>query len=302
MKNLKESRESLHEKTSHGKKTFPYIVYHARIPEWLLCFPLHWHDEFELILVTYGQGIFTVNGRKYLCEKDDIILIPSGAIHSMEQHQNDNVEYFNILFSFSLLEENPDSHCSRQFFSRISENVILKEYHLKKDTFLNSQILPLVKDLVAHRAEKYSGYELMIKARLFEILHIIINQNLNEDRNKNHNERERINTDRLKKILSYTAEHFSERITIEDAASVCSVSPSRFMSIFRAQTGMSYIQYLNDYRLEASTELLTSGSFSVTEIAIKNGFENISYFIRAFRKKFGCTPLEYRSTAKSKIN
>ena len=302
MKNLRESRESLHEKTSHGKKTFPYIVYHARIPEWLLYFPLHWHDEFEIILVTFGQGIFTVNGRKYLCEKDDIILIPSGAIHSMEQQENFNVEYFNILFSFSLLEENPDSHCSRQFFSRISENVILKNYHLKKDSSLNSQLLPLVKDLVLHRAEKYSGYELMIKARLFEILHIIINQDLNEGAYKNQSERERINTERLKKILSYTAEHFSERITIEEAASICSVSPSRFMSIFRSQTGMSYIQYLNDYRLEASAELLSSGNFSVTEAAIKNGFENISYFIRAFRKKFGCTPLEYRKAAKSKIN
>ena len=102
----------------------------------------------------------------------------------MEQHQNANVEYFNILFSFSLLEENPDSHCSRQFFSRISENVILKEYHLKKDTPLNSQILPLVKDLVAHRAQKYSGYELMIKARLFEIFHIIINRKLSAEFSK----------------------------------------------------------------------------------------------------------------------
>ena len=66
------------------------------------------------------------------------------------------------------------------------------------------------------------------------------------------------------------------------------------MNVFRDQTGMSFIQYLNDYRLEVAAEQLSNGNESVTEIAVKNGFDNISYFIRAFKAKFGCTPLEYK--------
>ena len=58
-------RSSLRETASHGKKTFPFAVYHGRIPEWLDGFPLHWHDEFEIIFVSYGTGIVTVQGSRF---------------------------------------------------------------------------------------------------------------------------------------------------------------------------------------------------------------------------------------------
>ena len=291
---MSQSRESLHETTLHGKKTFPFALYHARIPEWLRGFPPHWHDEFEIIIVIDGSGLFTVNGRQYLCKKDDLILIPGGHIHGIAQNGTETCEYFNILFSFSLLEENPESHCTRQFFSVLMNNAILNDYYLPQGSHLNNELLPLAKDLVEHRKEKYSGYELMIKSRLFNILHLVIKEDIKETKGKKLSENDRTNTERIKKILSYTAEHFTERISIQQASEICAISQSRFMNIFRDQTGMSFIQYLNDYRLEVAAEQLSTGNESVTEIAIKNGFDNISYFIRAFKAKFGCTPLEYK--------
>ena len=110
-------RSSLRETASHGKKIFPFAVYHGRIPEWLDGFPLHWHDEFEIIFVSYGTGIVTVQGSRFLCCEGDIVLIPPGAVHSILQNGDDCIAYYNILFSISLLEENPDSFCSRRFFS-----------------------------------------------------------------------------------------------------------------------------------------------------------------------------------------
>ena len=299
---MQNSRESLHEKASHGKKIFPYTVYHSRIPEWLGGFPLHWHEEFEIILVTYGRGLFTVNGKEFLANKDDIILIPSESIHAIERNQNDSVEYFNILFTFSLLEENSESLCSRRYFSKLEEESNFRNYFIRSGTALHQKIFKGVKDLVLHREQSYSGYELMIKSRLFEILYHINQENIHENTEASGSELNQAlatgkkNTERIKKILSYTAEHFAEKITIEDAAEICSVSESRFMGLFKEQTGMSYVQYLNNYRLEAAAEELSDSAKTkktVTDIALQNGFENISYFIRAFRSKFGCTPKEY---------
>ena len=210
-------REKLRETALYGKMTFPYTVYHARIPEWLSDFPLHWHDEFEIILVTFGRVVFTVNGSRYVAQKDGMILISSGAVHSIERKGSDYSEYFNIIFSFSLLEENTDSHCSREFLSRLSDGAVLKNYHVEKDTPLCRALCPLAKDLVSHRNENYSGYELMIKSRLFEMLYIIINQNLVEAERKNQSERDKTSRERLRKILSYTATHFSESISVEAA-------------------------------------------------------------------------------------
>ena len=57
---------------------------------------------------------------------------------------------------------------------------------------------------------------------------------------------------------------------------------------------MPFIQYLNDYRLTMAGELLKMTEESVTQIALKCGFENLSYFNRLFRRKFGVTPGQYR--------
>ena len=287
-------RSSFRETASHGKKTFPFAVYHGRIPEWLDGFPLHWHDEFEIIFVSYGTGIVTVQGSCFLCCEGDIVLIPPGAVHSILQIGDDCIAYYNILFSISLLEENPDSFCSRRFFSAFLDGAHLKSYHYKKGSPLNDALFPLVKELCGLWEKDLSESALLVKARLFEIMHLINGEVLSADESASSKNRAK----RLKKILSYVEEHFSSRITVEDAASLCALSASRFMRIFRKETGMSFVQYVNDYRLESAGEQLLSSSGTVTAIAFENGFENISYFIRLFQRKFGCPPSEYRKRNK----
>ena len=135
---------------------------------------------------------------------------------------------------------------------------------------------------------------MMIKARLYEILFILFNENLNDKKSSPQNQREKENALRLKKILSYMKEHFAEKITIEEVSEITSLSESRFMTFFKNQTGTSFIKYLNDYRLEAAAEQLLQTRKAITQIALENGFENISYFVRAFKSKYNCTPHEYR--------
>ncbi|MBR1721890.1 MAG: AraC family transcriptional regulator [Treponema sp.] len=291
---MSSSMKSIHETVSHGKKTFPFTVYHARIPDWLMGFPLHWHDEFELIYITCGQGIFTVNGKCYLCKEGDLVVIPPGAIHSIERNQEDCIEYFNILFSFSLLEENSMSLCYKKFLTLISEYDCMKENRIECDSRIGKMLASSVKDLIDNRHQKYSGYELMIKSQLYKILYILFHENLNEKKEKSHNQKEMENARRLKKILLYTREHFTEKISIDEAAKIVFLSPSRFMAFFKSQTNTSFVQYLINYRLEIAAEEIIQSRLTITEIAMKNGFENISYFIRSFKKKFGKSPLVYR--------
>ena len=58
-------RTPLHETKIHGIITFPYSVYKGNIPEWLPSFPLHWHNDFELIYCAKGKIQVTVWGQAY---------------------------------------------------------------------------------------------------------------------------------------------------------------------------------------------------------------------------------------------
>ena len=136
------NRENIHQTIGHGKKTFPYSVYHVCIPDWMKKFPLHWHDEFEMIFIYKGQGIFSVNGFRNLCQAGDLIIVPPGSIHAIDQNQNDFVEYFNIIFSLSLLEDNPESHCFRNYLSQLSDNDCMKDLFLRAASPICKKLAP----------------------------------------------------------------------------------------------------------------------------------------------------------------
>ena len=67
------------------------------------------------------------------------------------------------------------------------------------------------------------------------------------------------------------------------------------MKFFKETMGVSFIQYLNDYRLEIAAELLTTTTDNILDIAFHTGFNNISYFNRCFKNKYGVSPGRYRS-------
>ena len=74
-------RTPIHETKLHGIIAFPYSVYRQRIPEWICSFPLHWHDDFELIYCATGQVQVTLWGQAHTLSSNDLIIILPHAVH-----------------------------------------------------------------------------------------------------------------------------------------------------------------------------------------------------------------------------
>ena len=66
------------------------------------------------------------------------------------------------------------------------------------------------------------------------------------------------------------------------------------MKLFKEYTGKTLISYINDYRLEQSKGLLLHTDLSITEIALRTGFNSTSYFIKKFQEANDCSPHKYR--------
>ena len=105
---------------------------------------------------------------------------------------------------------------------------------------------------------------------------------------------EKDHSEALKKVISYVKEHSSQPITIHDVASLTDYSDSHFMRLFKAETGRTFISFLNEYRLQVSAYMLKETKDPVSLVAVKAGFENLSYFIRMFTKTYGVPPGRYR--------
>ena len=101
--------------------------------------------------------------------------------------------------------------------------------------------------------------------------------------------------DKIKVVLKYIENNYMNRISIADIAATVDFSESHFMRYFKETMGTSFVDYLRDYRLTMASRLLTTSDSAILDIASETGFDNLSYFNRVFKKKYGMTPRQFRS-------
>ena len=288
--------QSLHETKIHGMITFPYSVYRGNIPVRLPSFPLHWHDDFELIYCATGQIQVTLWGQAYtLCAGDLTVILPH-AVHSIEQAGQNSGEYFNIMFHPSLFKGSEDDLCYDKYVLPFLNGEKNMDCFYPADSSFNQTVTPCILSLLSHRKDSYSTHELLIKSNLFLLLHYI-NQYSTAAAGDSHSLQ--LSYSRLKNALYYVQNFYDREISIHTAAEQCGFSESHFMKLFREFTGMSFNAYLVNYRLDLAAKQLSETNFKVIDIAENCGFHNQPYFTRAFRKKYQKTPLAYRRAARS---
>lgn len=101
----------------------------------------------------------------------------------------------------------------------------------------------------------------------------------------------------MKQTKEYLEEHLCDpELTVEKLASLYGTSEVWFRKEFRRCYGASPLEYVKQRRLKLACQLLSTGLYSVTEVALRSGFESISYFSGEFRRLKGITPVQYKKS------
>lgn len=87
----------------------------------------------------------------------------------------------------------------------------------------------------------------------------------------------------------------NNEFSMNQAAAMVNLSPGYFSTLFRQETGMSFVEYLTGIRLEKAKALLMCTNMRSSEIAYEVGYKDAHYFSYIFKKVCGCTPKEYRA-------
>lgn len=100
---------------------------------------------------------------------------------------------------------------------------------------------------------------------------------------------------RTQAATNHVAAQFFNKITLDQVAALCRLSPSQFCRVFRREHGRSFGQYLLQYRIERACESLAHPGALAKEVAYSVGFNDLSYFTWAFKRQVGVCPSHYHA-------
>ena len=252
---------------------------------------MHWHEEFEITLVQKGSCTYQVDLKPYQIAEGDVLLLPPEMLHGTGERPDAEFITDSFVFRLDMLESQLPDSCTAQFLAPLASGTVRFPVYLPASDPAAPLIRNSFETVKNTFLEKPFGYELEIKAQLLHMFFLLYRNVPYRKNNPAHTEI----TDKLKLVLQFIQEHYQNPVTIQELAELCHFSEYHFMRFFKRHMNMTCIEYLNQYRLEMASRQLAGTELPITSIALESGFNNISYFNRVFKKKFGITPKEYRS-------
>lgn len=285
---------TLEESVARVTPAFPYMANLCDIDTFLdsTC-PWHWHGEVELFYIRSGALEYHLPSGCHVFQTGEGGFVNAGVLHMTRRTGPGPCLQEEVLFHPRFLGGEEDSLITQKFIRPLVEDPGLALLRLGPDRPEEGEVLALIRRACASYLERSPSYELEAKeltARMWRRLLELPRDSCRVERPDR-----RANSLRVKTMMEFIGEYYGEKLTLEQIAQAGCVSPRECGRCFQETLGMSPFQYLTDVRLRRACQLLANTGLSATEIAASCGFGGSSYFSRAFRSRFGCTPREYRS-------
>ncbi len=241
--------------------------------------PMHYAETIEILLCQDLQGEIVIDSHHYTLSGRQVFVIPPVTVHSNNVRPGMGMMYV-LKISFPDMANYLNLH-NILSLSGCQMNQ-LKYLCPAYDT-----VEGIVKGLVTHDGDMPRCLALILA------LFVTLSHHVDRDRG-NTPVNARFQESSLQDLIRWTHENYARKITIDEVANLTGYSKYHFCSQFKAQTGMSYMRYLNSVRMEHACLMLRNGE-SVQTVCHNVGFENVSHFIQVFKSIRHMTPRQYAS-------
>ena len=273
------------ENAKHGEASFPVRKYITRLTPDVPAVMLHWHEEAELTLITEGDCVYQIDLTDYAVQKDDILFVPPLLLHSISRSNSREICSETYVFHMNFLGGNSTDICSTRYLMPILNQEISMPCVITPKHPAYTSMRKIFRQITSLHNEEVIGYELALKSLFLQAVFLLL-----QYRGESASEDTRVSSDKLKQVLDYIEQHYPDAISVSELARLCYFSDYHFMRFFKKHMSMTCVEYINNLRLEKAVELFEKGNASILEVSLSVGFRNLSYFHRAFKKKYHITP------------
>ena len=272
------------EKKQHGMKDFPIQLYVVEKDHTEYIMPLHWHKELEIIRVVSGKLELYVNNVLHTLTEGDIAFVNCKNLHRGQPHR---CKYECIVCDLAMMVKR-----SSEVYSSYINPIIMGD--LSIDSLVkadSSKLYDCINNLfdILEKVPKY--YELSTMSELFSIFEQLYKHDMIKQSNPSKKTFSQSNM--IADLVSWIDENHSEHITLELLAKKSGLTPNYLCRIFKEYTSKTPIEYVNSVRIDNICHDIKWGQKSITEAALDNGYNDISYFCKVFKKHKGVPAKKY---------
>lgn len=276
------------ESRPRGSVSYPMEYYRINTADPDYDLPYHWHIEFEFIHILKGRYDLFAGSKEYCLKAGDFFLVSSGILHGDSEQFRKGCIYESLVFDPNIMQIN--NYLTINFLEKLIDG----EYYFSiMQENCENDFCRILTELFKTVKTKTIGYEYQTVSLLFQLMGIIDTQNLYK--HNEHYMKEGGKLIWLKCVMNLIKQKYSEQITLDEMADSAGFSPKYFCRIFHEVTHYTPMEYLNQYRINRAAEMLFNTDESIEAIAFDCGFNDISYFIKLFKRYKNKTPLKYRS-------
>ena len=279
----------LKENKPHGTKDDPFSTYHIENAGRSFQIPVHWHDEFEIIYVRSGFLTVSISGESYIGKTGEAFVVSPGNLHLMGS-QTGTVDYYTFLFPLKYISFRTDDMLDEKLLEPLNSGHLMICPRVK-DT-AKELCEQLIKIYEAKKDESESKITTQVGTKIILLQFILemwkkgfVIENDTSGRNIVE-----------KEMVSYIQQNFTGKISLKEFGEQFHLSEKYISRYFKEHFHITLSQYITYLRLENAKQLLQDTDLSVTETAMQSGYQNVSYFIRSFKKTYGISPLKYRNS------
>lgn len=250
------------------------------------CKPLEFRETYtrgvqllERCVAFYGEVFSEEHTKDYLSQQ-----APALQMQLMEEFLNRKAKKEFMMYLKKELEARIKT---KQLDSRMLENIRRETQQVVYAHLANQgiQISLLVNDKISEQLFRKAGQSALDMLRY---------ENYLLDKIFEYEEELEQSKGLIEKINDYISVHYAEDIGRNEIGAEFYLVPEYLSKLYKKKTGMKLKDYINEYRIEQAKILLQKEDESIGEVAIKTGFDNLSYFSTLFKKSTGMTPVEYR--------
>ncbi|MFT4092064.1 MAG: AraC family transcriptional regulator [Niabella sp.] len=273
------------------KVQFEQLVIHD-FEERTFHLPVHSHTYYELVYIRKGSGVHLLNKNRFPYKKGDLFIISPEDEHYFEIAGSTHftfIKFTDDYFSGHKIYYEADAFISLTPES-IMRNKLLKEVKLRMDEPCISILKNTIENIVAYNCKKDIARSPLMFYQILSILGLIkeaaAKLNIRIDNGQPEKEA----------LISYIHQHIYEPslIQVKSIATHFAIAPTYFSDYFKNKFGISYRNYVNDYRISIIEKRLVVPTITFSQIANEFGFTDESHLNKFFKTHKGMGPKAYR--------